>query len=329
MLSLVHRLLLCLPPETAHRVGAMGLRLLQWLRFHIPGLAPAAPAHFTILAAAPRLKFASRVGLAAGFDKNAELFAALSTFGFGFLEVGTVTPIAQAGNPKPRLYRKGENLLLNHMGFNNCGLEEFRHNLIRYRAKLKGFPVLGNVGKNKLTPEEDAISDYRKGMERLADVVDGFVVNLSSPNTPGLVKLQTLPFLESLEAIVPAGLPVLVKFSPDLENGPLEELLRFIGTSRKLSGAVLANTSRTLAERMLQAPQGGLSGPPLKERALECVALARRHLPESKLVIGVGGISSLEDAQAFRKAGADLIEVYTAFVYQGPRLIRALASALL
>ncbi len=326
MLRIVHRLLLCLPPETAHRMGALGLRLWQWLRFHVSGLAPKAPEVFTILSGAPRLKFATRVGLAAGFDKNAELFAALSTLGFGFIEVGTVTPVAQSGNPKPRLFRRDGQTLLNHMGFNNCGLPEFRRHILSYRNRLPGFPLLGNVGKNKITPEEDALSDYQKGMQALSDVVDGFVVNLSSPNTPGLVKLQTLGFLEALEGVVPSGVPVLVKFSPDLETGSLEELLKFIGASRKISGAVLTNTSRTLAEKILQAPAGGLSGPPLRERSLECVSLARRHLPAHKLVIGVGGISSLADARAFRAAGADLIEVYTSFVYQGPKLIRDLAA---
>jgi dihydroorotate dehydrogenase len=326
MLGLFHRILLLLPPEAAHHLGARGLKVLQWIRYRLGGERRCVG--MAILPAAPKLAFSSRVGLAAGFDKNAELFAGLATLGFGFLEVGTVTPVAQAGNPKPRLFRKGNGVLLNHMGFNNCGLPQFRKNLERYRASLPGFPILGNVGKNKATPEAEALSDYRKGMQALTGVVDGFVVNLSSPNTPGLVKLQSLAFLESLEAIVPAGVPVLVKFSPDLENAALEDLLRFIGASHRLSGAVLTNTSRTLAEKLLQAPAGGLSGPPLKTRSLECVALARRYLPPGKILIGVGGIASVEDALEFRAAGADLIEIYSSFVYQGPAFVRRLASAI-
>lgn len=328
MFTLFHRFLLKLPPETSHRLGAWGLRIWQWIRFRVPGLAPRRRGAPIYLPSAPKLAFASRVGLAAGFDKNAEMYAGLSTLGFGFVEVGTVTPIAQPGNPKPRLFRKDGEVLLNHMGFNNCGLEAFRRHLMRYRRHLRGFPILGNVGKNKSTPDDLALSDYRRGMESLADCVDGFVVNLSSPNTPGLVKLQSLGFLESLEACVPDGIPVLVKFSPDLEDSALEDLLKFIGASRRLSGAVLTNTSRTLAETLLRAPQGGLSGPPLRERSLHCVALARRCLPAAKVLIGVGGISCLADAQAMRRAGADLVEVYTGFVYRGPGLIRELAAGL-
>ncbi len=327
MLSLAHRILLCLPPETAHAIGAVGLKLLQWFRFRILGGTCPAAGSPVILASAPSLKFSGRLGLAAGFDKNAELFAGLSTLGFSFIEVGTVTPLPQDGNPKPRLFRKGDGLLLNHMGFNNCGLQAFRENIVRYRARLPGFPILGNVGKNKATPDEEAVSDYRKGMETLRDVVDGFVCNLSSPNTPGLVKLQTTAFLESLEKAAPEGMPVLVKFSPDLDTATLEDLLRFIADSRRLSGAVVTNTSRVLAEKMWRAPQGGLSGPLLKERSLECVALARKHL-KAKIVIGVGGVSSAEDARAFRSAGADLVEIYSSFVYQGPRLAREIAAAI-
>jgi dihydroorotate dehydrogenase len=317
---------LLLPPETAHHVGAWGLRLLQWVRFRLFGVAPKARAP-VLLPSAPTLKVTTRLGLAAGFDKNAQFFAGLSTLGFGFLEVGTVTPKAQPGNPKPRLFRKDGKVLLNHMGFNNCGLEAFRKNIERYRPLMRGFPVLGNVGKNKATSDEEAIEDYRKGIEALRGAVDGFVVNLSSPNTPGLVKLQSLAFLEAVERIAPKEVPLLVKFSPDLEDPSLAELLAFIGGSRVIAGAVLTNTSRILAEKLLAAPQGGLSGPPLRERSLQCVAFARGLLA-GKLLIGVGGISSVADARAFREAGADLVEVYTGFVYGGPRLVREIAQDL-
>jgi dihydroorotate dehydrogenase len=249
------------------------------------------------------------------------MFAALAQLGFGFIEVGTVTPEPQRGNPKPRIFRVSPQALLNHLGFNNCGLVQFRQNLLAYRDLLQGFPLFANLGKGKATPNENALEDYDEGVRGLIDCVDGFVVNLSSPNTPGLRTLQNGLFLEKLAGIFPGSLPVWVKFAPDLENQEIVELCHQIKAERRFSGAVLTNTSRKLALGLPGKPDGGLSGFPLFERALECVAIARGALGPQKTLIAVGGITDGRRAQKMRSVGADLVEIYSGFVYRGPELI--------
>ena len=321
LLKTIHKMLLKLPPETAHRVAAWGLG-------HFKGTVPrqALPKGPGLILGKGRssFKLSHRVGLAAGFDKNAEMFGGLSRFGFGFIEVGTVTPLPQPGNPKPRLFRVKPQSLINHMGFNNCGLAVFRQNIRRQKSRVQ-LPLLANIGKGRHTPENEALEDYRKGFQFLEKDVDGFVVNLSSPNTPGLVKLQSVAFLEGIEENAPKDLPLFVKFSPDLDDSVLTELCAWLKESKVFTGVVLTNTSRTLAESHYQAPVGGLSGPPIHERSIRCVELARQSIGGEKVVIGVGGIQSLKDAQDFRRAGADAVEIYTGFVYRGAELMSELS----
>ena len=317
--------LLKLDPETAHHTVIALLKSYQWWHFRllkqelggedlrVPGL--------------PRLRFRSRVGLAAGFDKNAEVFAGLSRLGFGFIEVGTVTPLPQEGNPKPRIWRLRPDALVNALGFNNCGLSVFQKNLIRYRNAVSDFPLFANIGKGKLTPNEQAIDDYRQAFRALAHLVDGFVINVSSPNTPGLRSLQSTDFLEQVAKEIPVGKPVWFKFAPDLSESELLSLCEWIKREPRATGVVLTNTSRALADAQ-RFPLGGLSGGPLFQRALECVSLARSVFREDKVIIGVGGVSSGEDARRMRKAGADLIEIYTGFIYQGPDIVREVSHAL-
>ncbi len=321
LFSILHRCLLRLPPETAHRLGMIGLRAWQWLAFRVlQSRWRRAPA--IQVSGLPRLTFRNRVGLAAGFDKSATAFAGLARLGFGFIEIGTVTPLAQSGNPRPRLWRIPPRDLINHMGFNNCGLEEFRRHILRYRPFVAGIPLFANIGKNRATPNERAIADYRQGVEYLSACVDGFVINLSSPNTPGLIALQTEAFLESLAAILPPSLPAFLKLSPDLGDAGIAGLCEYIARSSRFTGVVLTNTSRELADRLHGAPEGGLSGESLAERSRACVSLAREKLPESKVIIGSGGLVDAARVKQMRDAGADLVELYTGLVYRGPRLVR-------
>jgi dihydroorotate dehydrogenase len=313
-----------LSAEWAHRVGMFLLRFSQiGIRFRLSRAKPFHPVAISV-GAISGIKLRNRFGLAAGFDKNAEAFVALSKFGFGFIEVGTVTPLAQKGNQKPRLWRVPPSSLVNAMGFNNCGLLRFRRNLTRLRPYAE-CPIFANVGKGKDTPNEEAISDYARAMDLLKDYVDGFVINVSSPNTPGLRDLQTIAFLESICRFAPTGLPVFVKLSPDMEDVSMNELLDAINQSNPFAGVVLTNTSIKLAARF-PGLKGGLSGPPLLERALKCVSAARERLSEKKLIIGVGGVSDPSDYKEMRQAGADLVEVYTGLVYKGVDWVREMAK---
>jgi dihydroorotate dehydrogenase len=325
MFRLLHRLLFFLPPELAHRLAMCGLRVAQWCVYRFFPAAHQRPRLQIHVPAMPRL-FPGRLGLAAGFDKGAEAFAILQRLGFDFVEVGTVTPEPQAGNPRPRLWRHPPDALVNHMGFNNPGLEVFERHLARYRADLRK-PLLANIGKGRSTPNENALDDYRRGFTALEKWVDGFVVNLSSPNTPGLRDLQNTAFLEAIAPLVPTERPVWIKLAPDLSDTELSALCEMIRREPRFSGVVLTNTSRHLAE-LRQAPQGGLSGRPLLERALECVGLARSILSSKKAIVGVGGVFSGDDALRMRRAGADLIEIYTGFVYRGFSLVREIQQAL-
>jgi len=321
--SLLSSLLLKFPPETAHEIARVFLRLYQLIKkiFRVriepgPFLIKIAP-HYDF-------KLRSRLGLAAGFDKNAEMFPALLHFGFGFVEIGTVTPLPQAGNPRPRIWRVAPEALINHMGFNNVGIKEFQKNLQKYRSWANA-PILANIGKNKTTPSELAIKDYEQCIQALQGLVSGFVINISSPNTPGLRDLQSVSFLQSLVPLLPLDKPSFIKLAPDLTKSECEDLCQFVLNSERLSGVVLTNTSRALGE-IRGFSQGGLSGPPLLATSLDCVENASAIFKGRKTIIGVGGVSSFEDALKMREAGADLVEVYTAFVYQGPKLIREITK---
>ena len=285
------------------------------------------------------LKFPNPVGLAAGFDKNALLVDEFSHLGFGFIEIGTVTPRPQPGNDKPRLFRLPQDqAIINRMGFNNQGAETAAHRL-KYRQS--NIIIGGNIGKNKDTPNEQALRDYEKCFDALYDVVDYFVVNVSSPNTPGLRELQDKePLTELLAAVQrknqakPEPKPLLLKIAPDLTDSQLDDIVE-IARETKLAGIIATNTtiSRENLETHLADIQeigaGGLSGKPLKERATEVIKYLRGKLPETVRIIGVGGIMTAEDAIEKLNAGADLIQLYTGFVYEGPALIKAINEKIL
>jgi len=322
---IIQFLLLKLPPETAHAVVVFLLKIYQFFKSKILRQVPQGK----ILIQVPthcQWKVGSRIGLAAGFDKQAEVFPALCHLGFGFVEVGTVTPLPQPGNAKPRIWRVAPHSLVNHFGFNSVGLDEFRKNLLKYRSQVR-VPVLANIGKNAFTPVEKALGDYHTCLQGLQDLVEGFVINLSSPNTPGLRDLQSITFLKSICEILPSQVPTLIKLAPDLAAEQFQDICELIHQEKRLAGVVVVNTSRELSQKR-GFEKGGLSGPPLLSTSLEFVEKARVILQDKKIIIGVGGVSSGEEAQEMRNAGADLVEIYTAFVYQGPHLVQEISRKL-
>jgi dihydroorotate dehydrogenase len=325
MISVLHRLLLKLPPEVSHHIAITLLRIYQKILSYF-GTKKFLKSFNISLKSTPTLHFANRVGLAAGFDKNAECFSALARLGFGFIEVGTVTPMPQEGNPKPRLWRVEPQGLINQMGFNNCGVNQFKQNLRKYRPYCQ-VPILANIGKNKTTPNDSALGDYKVLFDELSNEVDGFVINISSPNTVGLRDLQSIEFLSQLEGIAP-NKPIWVKLAPDLEESVLRELFVQIKKSIVFVGCVLTNTSREIALNSYQRTEGGYSGDKLFNKTCDVVGLCREIFGDEKRIIGVGGINSPERAKKIRQVGADLIEVYTGFVYEGPGLIKGIVKGL-
>lgn len=279
------------------------------------------------------LKFRNPVGLAAGLDKNAVLTDELASLGFGFVEIGTVTPRPQPGNPTPRLFRLPQDeALINRMGFNNDGAATVAARL-RQRSNRQ-LIIGGNIGKNKDTPNEQAGDDYVAAFEALAEVVDYFVVNVSSPNTPGLRELQDKKPLISLLQQVQARnqarnqpRPLLLKIAPDLTNAQLDDILE-IARETQLSGLVATNTTisrgglTTPAGQVAGYGAGGLSGRPLRERATEVIAYLHQRSQGALPIIGAGGIHSAADALEKLAAGATLVQLYTGFVYEGPGLIK-------
>ncbi len=274
--------------------------------------------------------YRSPLGLAAGLDKNAEAVALFTALGFGFAEVGTVTPRPQPGNPAPRLFRlPSDAALINRMGFNNLGSGRMAQNLMTQHLRgVRHAPVWVNIGKNKDTPNEEAARDYIDSVRALYRVADGFVINVSSPNTPGLRSLQAAGDLSKLTAEVLAevrtlrpGLPVLVKLSPDMEAGDFAASVEAVA-ELKVSGLVVSNTtlSREGLGHAHRAEAGGLSGRPLEARTTALIAEAHRLIAGRLPIVGVGGVFSAQDAYAKILAGASLVEVYTSLVYEGPGL---------
>ena len=280
------------------------------------------------------LTFPNPVGLAAGFDKDARLYNELSNFGFGFIEIGTITPKPQDGNPKKRLFRLREDSgIINRMGFNNGGLEL----AIERLKKNKGVLIGGNIGKNKLTPNEEAVNDYTACFEALFDYVDYFVVNVSSPNTPNLRALQDkepltklLQTLQDLNAEKPAIKPILLKIAPDLTDDQLLDIIDIVKTTQ-IDGVIATNTtvSRDGLTSKNKSEVGGLSGKPLTNRSTEVIRFLAEKSNKAFPIIGVGGIHSASDALEKIEAGADLVQLYTGFVYEGPNLITSINKALL
>lgn len=279
------------------------------------------------------LKFPNPVGLAAGFDKNAELFKELSNFGFGFIEIGTITPKAQPGNPKKRLFRlKEDEAIINRMGFNNKGVEEAVKRLKNNSQVLIG----GNIGKNKVTPNEKAVEDYTACFHALFDYVDYFVVNVSSPNTPNLRALQDKEPLTDLLANLNAlnkkkntPKPIVLKIAPDLTDEQLDDIIDIV-ISTNIEGVIATNT--TLSRAGLQSANreelGGLSGKPLQQRSTEVIRYLVKKSNNAFPIIGVGGIHSPEDALEKLNAGASLVQLYTGFVYEGPGLVKRILKSL-
>jgi dihydroorotate dehydrogenase len=277
------------------------------------------------------------VGLAAGFDKNGEFIEELANFGFGFIEVGTVTPLPQPGNDKPRMFRlPADEALINRMGFNNKGVEVLARKL--QSVKRDGLIIGGNIGKNKNTPNEDAVSDYIKCFDALFDVVDYFVVNVSSPNTPGLRALQEKEPLKNILYTLQQrnkkndiSRPILLKIAPDLTNEQLDDIVEIVqGTG--IAGVIASNT--TISRDNLKSPEniknetGGLSGKPLTKRSTEVIRYLSEKSNKSFPIIGVGGIHSAKDAQEKLKAGASLVQIYTGFIYEGPGLVKQILTSL-
>ena len=280
------------------------------------------------------LKFKNPVGLAAGFDKDAKMFSELSDLGFGFIEIGTLTPKPQDGNPKKRLFRlKEDSAIINRMGFNNGGVDAAVERLKKNKNVLIG----GNIGKNKVTPNEEAVNDYIICFEKLFPYVDYFVVNVSSPNTPNLRALQEkepltklLSQLQKLNSKKEKQKPILLKIAPDLTDEQLLDIIDIVKDT-KIAGVIATNT--TLSREHLisenQKETGGLSGKPLAKRSTEIIRFLSEKSGKAFPIIGVGGIHSAEDALEKLAAGASLIQLYTGFIYEGPELIRHINKKLL
>ncbi|MDG1710788.1 MAG: quinone-dependent dihydroorotate dehydrogenase [Flavobacteriaceae bacterium] len=280
------------------------------------------------------LTFPNPVGLAAGFDKDAKLYKELSNFGFGFIEIGTLTPKPQPGNPKKRLFRLPEDGgLINRMGFNNEGVEA----AIERLKRNKGILIGGNIGKNKLTPNEEAVSDYVQCFEVLFPHVDYFVVNVSSPNTPNLRALQDkeplthlLQTLKDLNHSKSKPKPILLKIAPDLTEEQLVDIIDII-TSVKIDGVIATNTtlSREGLHSKNKSEMGGLSGKPVTKKSTEVIRFLHKKSKNAFPIIGVGGIHTPKDAIEKLEAGASLVQLYTGFVYEGPGVVKRINKAIL
>ncbi|RZK74906.1 MAG: quinone-dependent dihydroorotate dehydrogenase [Pedobacter sp.] len=285
------------------------------------------------------IKFKNPVGLAAGFDKNGEYIEALSDIGFGFIEVGTVTPLPQPGNDKPRMFRlEADKAIINRMGFNNKGVDTLAERLRLLKSKNSEIVIGGNIGKNKNTPNEDAVSDYIKCFDRLHEVVDYFVVNVSSPNTPGLRALQEKePLMDLLNTLEKRNQqnqvkrPILLKIAPDLTNEQLDDIVEIVLATR-IAGVIATNTTidkgGLYSDDSLVKEAGGLSGKPLTQRSTEVIRYLSQKSNKAFPIIGVGGIHSPQDAKDKLDAGASLVQLYTGFIYEGPWLIRDICKAL-
>jgi dihydroorotate dehydrogenase len=335
--ALFHLVLSKLDPERAHHLAFVVIRMLPAVglaglvrRFTAP--------HPSLAVDALGLRFDSPFGVAAGFDKDGEAVLGLGALGFGHVEVGTITARAQPGNDKPRLFRLiPDRAVINRMGFNNRGAGVAANRLVRVR-RVDRRPVLGiNIGKSRVVAVEDATADYLTSARALAPVADYLVVNVSSPNTPGLRGLQQLELLAPLLTAVreTAGeTPLLVKIAPDLTNDQVERIAR-LAVELRLDGIIATNTTtsreglRTDPSIVAAAGAGGLSGAPLADRSLEVLRIIRANVPAELCVISVGGVETAEDVQVRLDNGATLVQGYTAFLYRGPLWARQLNRGLL
>ncbi|RZJ71653.1 MAG: quinone-dependent dihydroorotate dehydrogenase [Flavobacterium sp.] len=337
--SIIRPLLFRFDPEEVHHFTFSSIRFLN----RIPGFSSIFKSNYEV--SDPRLerevfglKFKNPVGLAAGMDKDAKLYRELSGLGFGFIEIGTLTPKPQEGNPKKRLFRlREDSAIINRMGFNNGGVAQAVERLKRNPIGKGHVLIGGNIGKNKLTPNEDAVSDYEICFDALYDYVDYFVVNVSSPNTPNLRELQDkepltklLQTLQDKNLAKPKQKPILLKIAPDLTNDQLLDIIDIVRVT-KIAGVIATNT--TISREGLQSESkietGGLSGKPLAKRSTEVIRFLSEKSDNAFPIIGVGGIHTPEDAIEKLEAGASLIQLYTGFIYEGPQLIKAINKRIL
>ena len=334
--SIIQNLLFKMDPEKSHSLSFTGIRLFDKIPFLQKTMIDSK------VLEDPRLErevfgltFKHPVGMAAGFDKDAKIYKELGSLGFSFVEIGTVTPKAQPGNPPKRLFRLVEDsAIINRMGFNNDGVDAAKLRLLK---RDQGLIIGGNIGKNKMTPNENAVDDYLICFETLFDVVDYFVVNVSSPNTPNLRDLQEKePLLALLKTLQAKNLeyshpkPILLKIAPDLSESQLKEIVEIVDEAH-IAGIIATNT--TISREGLiskdRDEMGGLSGAPLTQKSLEVVRFLAKESDGRFPIIGVGGIMSAEDALNQLDAGASLVQLYSGFIYEGPKLIEEINQALL
>lgn len=342
MYKIIRSFLFCFSPERVHYFSMNSLKLLCNIGFRrmISNLyRPKNNAGCSMF----NIQFSNPVGLGAGFDKNAKYLAELECLGFGFVEIGTVTPLSQAGNDKPRLFRlPKDKALINRMGFNNDGVKEIAKRLKKWKEKNKNSKLVigGNIGKNKITPNEDAWKDYEICFKELHPYVDYFVVNVSSPNTPGLRELQEkeslrkiLTHLQAINTSQPAPKPLLLKIAPDLTQEQIDDVID-LALEIKLDGLVATNTTisrsglQTSASRVQAIGAGGLSGLPVKQRSTEVVKYICQKTGGKIPVIASGGIFTGDDAKEKLDAGASLIQVWTGFIYEGPGIVKRICKSL-
>lgn len=337
---LIRPLLFRIYPETVHHFIVSAIKAV----FCIPGVAAITDKFCTVKDPALKrtvfgLTFDNPVGLAAGFDKNAEFYNEFSRLGFAFIEIGTVTPKGQPGNPKPRSFRLPmDKALINRMGFNNLGADEVIKNLKKRKVKTI---IGGNLGKNTLTPNSDAVNDYITTFNKLYDYVDYFVVNVSCPNISDLHELQDkgslldiLGSLMSERTKMTASKPILLKISPDLNFNQIDDIIE-IARETKIDGIVATNTTTgrynltTPKENVTNIGNGGMSGAPLRDRSTEIIKYIATKTGGKLPIIGVGGIMTPQDALDKINAGASLVQIYTGFIYEGPSLIKRINKAIL
>ncbi len=339
--NIIKPILFLLSPEKAHHFTILLLKLI----LKIPIINTLFKNYYTVKdknleRTVLGLTFPNPVGLAAGFDKDGKYFKSMAALGFGFIEIGTVTPLPQEGNPQPRLFRlPKDQALINRMGFNNEGVEAMKHRL--QKARSHNIIIGGNIGKNKLTLNENAVEDYKKSFEILFDYVDYFVVNVSSPNTPGLRELQNkeplthlLSQLQKLNNQKKQKKPILLKIAPDMTDEQLDDIIEIIYTT-KLDGIIATNTTidrsnlNTSKKEITDIGNGGLSGFPLRQRSTHIIRYINEKTKGQLTIIGVGGICSPKDAIEKLNAGADLIQIYSGLIYEGPSLIKKINQAII
>lgn len=337
--KIIRPLLFRIQPEAIHHLLINGMKICKYVPFAKSILnSTMSYSHPSLEREVIGIKFPNPIGMAAGFDKNAEVYDVLGSMGFGFVEIGTVTPQPQPGNPKPRLFRLiQDNAIINRMGFNNRGAVEVAKNLRKRNSRVI---IGGNIGKNTITPNENAASDYLTVFRKLYDYVDYFVVNVSCPNVANLTCLQskqsTVDILTPLKEFrkgQPGYKPILLKISPDLNHAQVDLMIEVVRET-KIDGIVATNTTTsreglTSSKEMIdKIGNGGLSGAPLTNRSVEMVRYIHEKTEGKLPIIGVGGIMSVEDAKAMLDAGASLIQVYSGYIYEGPMFMKRICKSI-